>query len=107
MLYNIVLVSAVQQSESAICIRVSPPPLASLPLHLHPSFQVTAKHRVEPPALYSNFLLVIYLTYGDVYMTVLLSVFLTLPFPHPMSTSPFATCASLPSLQIGSSVSVF
>ena len=27
MLYNVVLVSAVQQSESAVCIRISPYPL--------------------------------------------------------------------------------
>ena len=37
MLYNIVLVSAVQQSESAICIYISPYPLP-LELASHPSY---------------------------------------------------------------------
>ena len=37
MLYNVVLVSAVQQCESAISIHISPPSRASLPPYLHPT----------------------------------------------------------------------
>ena len=37
MLYNVVLVSAVQQSESAICIHISPYPL-SLETPSHPPY---------------------------------------------------------------------
>ena len=37
LLYNVVLVSAVQQSESVTCIYVSPPSLISLPGCLHPT----------------------------------------------------------------------
>ena len=37
LLYNVVLVSAVQQSESVTCICVSPPSLISLPQRLHPT----------------------------------------------------------------------
>ena len=36
LLYNVVLVSAVQQSESAICIHRSPPSGTPLPPHPHP-----------------------------------------------------------------------
>ena len=33
MLYNVVLVSTVQQSESAVCIHISPYPLLEPPSH--------------------------------------------------------------------------
>ena len=94
MLYNVVLVSAVEQSESAICIYISPLSWASLPHPLIPPLQVITEHRAELPVLYSSFPLAIYVTHGSVYMSVLLSQFIH-PSLLPLSTSPFSTSASL------------
>ena len=40
------LVSAIQQSESAMCVHISPPPL--------PALQAITEHRAEVPALYTT-----------------------------------------------------
>ena len=54
MLYNIVLVSAVEISKSALCIHVSPLFLDFLPIW------VTTEHCIEFPVLHRRFSLVIY-----------------------------------------------
>ena len=54
LLYNVVLVSDVQQRELAILFTYSPPVLDFLPI------QVIAEHWVEFPVLHSRFSLVIY-----------------------------------------------
>ena len=59
------LVSALQQLESAMCMCVYIP----LPLEHHsPTLYVITEHQAEFPVLYSSFLLVIYFTYGSVPM---------------------------------------
>ena len=69
------------------------------PTLLIPPFQVVTKHRADLPVLCSCFLLAIYLTFGSVYMSMLLSPFVlayTFPPPLPtMSSSPFSTSVSL------------
>ena len=47
MLYNVVLVSAVQQSESAICIHMSPYPLRLEPPS-HPPYPIPLGHHKVP-----------------------------------------------------------
>ena len=70
MLYNVVLVSAVQH-ESAICIHISPPSQASLSPYPHPT--LPGPHRVQSraPCVNSSFSLAIYFIQGTVYMLML------------------------------------
>ena len=79
------LVSAVQQNESAPCIHIYLPFWTSLPLIPHPwPIQVTTEHQAELPALDSSFLLAICFTHGSVHMSV--SQFIPSPVPahvHP------------------------
>ena len=71
MLYNVVLVSAVQPSESAIYIHVSPPSWTSLPLPSPiPPISVITEHRAELPVLYSRFPLAIDFTHGSVRLEI-------------------------------------
>ena len=79
LLYNVVLVSSVQQSESTICIPISPPSWTSLPPTTIPRISVTTEHQAELPVLYSRLPLAIYFTHGSVYMSILISQFI--PFP--------------------------
>ena len=76
MLYNVVLVSTVQQSESAICIHISP--FLGFPSHL-------GHHRAlsRVPVLYSRFSLVIYFMHSinSVYMSIPISQFIPSPLP--------------------------
>ena len=71
MLYNVVLVSAVQRSESAIYIPLSP----------FPSRLGHDSALGEVPVLYSRFLLIIYFIHGCVYMSIPISQFITPTFP--------------------------
>ena len=69
LLYNVVLVSAVEQSESAVCVHICPLPLEppSQP-RLHPT---PLSHHRPPswvPVLYGSFPLTIYFTHGSVYV---------------------------------------
>ena len=55
LLYNVVLVSVVQWSDSTICVHISPPSWTSLPFPTPPILVIT-EHRAELPVLYSRFL---------------------------------------------------
>ena len=109
MLYNVVLVSTVQQSESAICIHIPPYPLPLDPPS-RPPYPIPlgrTKHQADLPVLCSSFPLAIYFTVGSVYMSVLLSHFI------PASPSPRAlksilyVCVFIHALPLGSSVPLF
>ena len=96
LLYNVVLVSAVQQSESAVSIHTllpfEPP---RPPSHtLVPHLQVLTEHRAELPELCSSVLPAICFTHG-VYMPALPSPLVPLPLPLPVSTCPFSMSVSL------------
>ena len=100
MLYNVVLVSAIQQCEPAtsvcVCVCVYVPSLSNLPPtpSFHPFCAVT-EHDIKLPASYSKFLLAICFTYGNVYVSMLLSQFV-LPSPSlTVSTSLYSISASL------------
>ena len=84
LLCNIVLVSAVQQSASAICIHLSPPSRASLPHPppFHPS-RLSQNTRLGS-LLYCSFPLVICFMHGNPYMSML--------FSHFAPTSPSPLC---------------
>ena len=107
--YNVVLVSAVQQSESALCIHVTPPSWPSLQLP-HPTH--LGHHRaVELSSLLCS----------GLYGTIPWAIYLHLPiemvvyicqshspnssprFPpqHWVHTSVFYICISIPALKIG------
>ena len=77
MLYNIVLVSAIQQQESAmvyICFFPLEPP-SHLLSHPIPPLWIVTEHWVELPVSYSKFPLAIYFTYANVYVSMLYSQF--------------------------------
>ena len=75
MLCNVLLVSAIWQCESAICIDISPPSSASLPhTHSHPTPLGHHRATAELPVLHSSFPLAIHFTHGSVYVNVTLSV---------------------------------
>ena len=69
---------AIQQHESAISIHMSPPSLTSLPTPTPGCHRAWA----ESPVLHSNFPLAICFTYGNAYVSRLLSQ-LVLPSPSP------------------------
>ena len=50
-----------------------------------PPLEVVAEHRIELPVLYSNFSLAICFTFGNVYVSMLLSQFVS---PSPSLTGP-------------------
>ena len=91
MLYNIVLVSAVKQSESITHIPISPPSWTSHSLP-HPTY--LSHHRAEFPVLYSRFPLSTYFTHCSVYMSVSISQFIP-PLCPALSMYLFSMSASL------------
>ena len=103
MLYNIALVSAIQQHESATSVHMFPPYWTSLspPTLSHPS-RLSQSNRFELPESYSKFPLDVYFTNGNVYVSRVLSQFIP-PSPSPPgSTSLFSMSASplLPCRQV-------
>ena len=95
-LYNIVLISAIQQCESAIsmcvcvcvCVCVCMYPLPLEPPSHTPSSHCFRERWVELPVLYSSFPFAIYCIQGGVYMSMLLSRFIPASIffvwlPHP------------------------
>ena len=93
LLHNVVLVYAVEQSESVLCMHVCPPSRAFLSASPHTP---PGHHRAPSwaPWLCSRFPLAVCFTHGAVYMSPLLSRLSTVPFPL-MSTCPFSMSASL------------
>ena len=94
--HNAVLVSVIQR-ESATCIHMSSPSKSCFPSATpsHP-FRVVTEYWAEFPVLYSSFSLASYFTYGNIYVSVLLSRFV-LPSPYPtVSTILFSMSVSLP-----------
>ena len=100
--FAMLLVSAVQQCESAICIHILPPSWSSLPPTPHISpFYVITEHWVELLVLHSSFPLAIYCTHDNVYMSMLFSQFLppSPPLPHIHKFVHYI-CISITALQI-------
>ena len=94
------MVYAIYQYESATGIHISPLFWTSLlsPIPFHPS-RLSQSTRFGFLASYSKFPLAIYFTYGNIYVSVLLSQFVS-PSPSPtlstilffMSASPLLSC---------------
>ena len=107
LLYNIVLFSAAQQSESAICLHI--PLFFGFPSRL-------GHHRAlsKVPVLYSRFSLVIYVIHNILFMSQQ-CVYVNLNLPlHPAPTSSLGVhtcvlyiCVSSSALQISLSISFF
>ena len=98
LIYNIVLVSAVQQHESALIsskyshipsLLILPP---TSPSHSTP--KVIKEHWAELPVLNSSFPLASYFTHDSVYMSMAPSRF-SLPSPSPSCPRSFSTPMSL------------
>ena len=97
--YNccVVLVSAVQWSESAICIHISLPSWTSPAPPL-----VITEHRAEFPVLHSSFPLAVCFTHGTAYVSVPVSQFVHPPVlllkphaPPPVHISILHVCVSV------------
>ena len=105
LIHNIVLVSVTHQHQSAIDIHVSSPFWTALPSPnlYHPSrlSETTGLSSLFHTAN-SHFLSI--LTYGNVYVSMLLFQFVPLSFPHCVHKSVIYVCISIATLQIGSSV---
>ena len=102
MLYNVVLVYAVQQSASVLCIRV---PLLPGPSS-HPP--IPPSRSPESPRLSPLYYAVAPTSYQFctwcVYVSLLLSRLSHCPLPPHVHMSFLYVCISIPALQIGSSV---
>ena len=109
LLYTIVLVSAIQQCESAISLHIvssllNLPPIPSTPLTpLHhrsaPSWAPGAVRQLLPSCLFD--------TWSCIHVSAALSVHPTLSFPSCIHLSIFYSCISIRSLQVGSFVPFF
>ena len=86
MLYNIMLVFAVHQHESAIGIHVSSPSLPP-PIPFPPNPRLSQNTKFELPASYSKSPLAICFQYSNVYASMLLSQFV------PLSPSTTVVCS--------------
>ena len=91
MLYNAVLVSAAQQSESNICIHLSH--LFGFPSHV--GGIPCGEYWVEFPMVYSRFSLVIYFIHSSFYVSVPISKFIPFSAWYPYSCSVCLGCFSL------------
>ena len=80
MLYNIVLVSAVQQCESVMALYIYPLPPTPSQLPIPPLYIVT-DHQAGLPVLYSNFPLFVYFIHNSVYMSMILCQFVPPQLP--------------------------
>ena len=109
MLHNTLLVSVVHQSESAICIHMSPYPLPLEP-PFHPPYPTPLGHRKAlsyVPVLCCCFPLANYFTFGSVYMSMLLSLRPSFPLPPRVLRSILYVYIFIPALQLGSLVPFF
>ena len=84
------------QHKSATDLHMSPPSWTSLPppTPSHPS-RLSQSPRPELPASYGKFPLAVYFTYGNVYVSMLLSQFVPPSPSSAVSTSLFSMSASL------------
>ena len=102
------LVSIVYQSESAICIHMSPYPLPLEP-PFHPPYPTLLGHhkalRWSPCAML--LLPTSYFIFGSVYMWMLLSLLPSFPLPLCVLKSILYVYVFIPALQLGSSVPFF
>ena len=107
LLYNVVLVSAIWQHESAIIIHIFPS-LRNFPPIPHPT--PLGHHREsdwvpcviwQPPTNY------LFYTWQCIYVNSTFSIHPTLSFPHCVHKAIHYICNSIPSLQIVSSVPFF
>jgi len=71
--FTVLLVFAVQWSESATCIHTSSPSWTSLPLHHHPPIQVITEHLAELPVLSFTVLCWIYKSFSCYHLSGSLS----------------------------------
>ena len=93
MLYNVVLISGVQQSESTICIHISPTywtsplpcPRPSHPSRSSQSTRLSSLHYTVG----SHYLSVLHMV--SVYMSILISQFIPPHLSPPVSKCPFPT----------------
>ena len=102
LLYDVVLVSTVQRSVSGIhmsCSRLGFPPNPQA----HPTPLGYHRAPVELPVLHSNFPLAVYFTYGNAYVSMLLSPFVP-PSPARVHEPVLYVCVSIPLPQTCSSV---
>lgn len=100
---TILLASAARKHASAICLHICPASGASLPPDPIPPLEFITEHPAELPLLNSSFPLAVYLTYGSIYVSMLLSQFIP-PSPCPSASTILHVCVSIPALHIGSSV---
>ena len=108
MVYIVVLVSALQQRDSAISILVFPPSWPFLPPPTpSPLFWAVSEHQVEFHVLYSNFPLPSILQWWCICFSATFSICPTLSFPNCVQKPVAPVCVSIPALQIGSSVPFF
>ena len=106
MLCQFLLYSKVNQPYAYICPHITS--LLSLPPTLPiPPLQVVTKHRADLPVLCCCFPLAIYFTFGSVYMSRLLSLHPSFPFPCCVLKSILYICIFIPALPLGSSVPFF
>ena len=102
------LVSVVQQSRSAICIPISPYPLPLEPPS-HPPYPMSLSHckalSWSPCAML--LLPTSYFTFGNVYMSMLLSLCPSFPLPPHVLKSILYVCVFIPALPLGWSVLFF
>ena len=82
MLYNVLLVSALQQPESALTVYIYPLPCEQLSLLLSHSSRVLTEAQAGLPVLYSNFPPIIYFTH------VCVHAWSCLTLCNPMACSP-------------------
>ena len=97
--------SAVQQSESAMSIHISPPFWISFPSMSSQSTELTSScYNRERQQVPTNQL---FYTQQCIYVNPNLPIHPTLPFPPHVHMSILYTCISIAALQIGSSVPFF
>ena len=110
MLHNTVLVSVAQQSESAICIHMSPYPLP-LVSPSHPPYPTPLGHHKA----WSRSISLCYAAASHQPTILYLVMYICRCYPHfapaspshPMSSSLFSVYLFIPALQLGSSVPFF
>ena len=102
------LVSVVQQNESAICTHMSPYPLPLEPPS-HPPYPTSLGHRKAPnwSPCAMRLLTTSYFTFGSVDMLMLLSLRPSFPLPPRVLKSILYVYVFIPALQLGSSVTFF